>query len=279
MPSGTAKRIRNTVVGIPGAQSLIKTAIRLKLLPNAVSSRLQPLGSHWLSAPDGIPFRYVSDPSDVLARSFVWRGFGTWEATTVPVFYELARSARTFLDIGAYSGIYTLLACAANEQLQAIAFEPNPHAQQLIVRNIEANLFGDRVTVERAAAGGRNGPTTLRIPADETAASVFGDSGSPVTVSVVRVDDVVPVDSAVDLVKIDVEGAEIDVLAGMRRILASDRPSIVVECLDSQLFAGVRRLLEQHGYGRFGYLGPRGLESVAEEFEPVPCYPNFLCQP
>jgi len=275
------KRIRNAVVRIPGAQKLIKMAIRAGLLPIAVSNRLQPLGSHWLTSPDGARFRYVSDSTDLLARSIIWRGLGRgdWEETTIPVFYELAQSARSFLDIGAYSGIYTLLACAANEHLHVVAFEPNPHAQLLLERNIEANLLSDRVTVERAAAGDHSGRATLHVPADETSASIIRDSGSPVTVSVVSIDDVVPAELAVDLVKIDVEGAELDVLKGMRRVLAHNHPSLIIECLGSQAFASVRSLLEQHGYQRFGYLGPRGLENADEAVEPLPFYPNFLCRP
>jgi FkbM family methyltransferase len=279
MQKSAAKRIRNAVVKTPGAQTLIKTAIRAGLLPIAISRRLQPLGSHWLTSPDGTRFRYVSDSTDQLARSFIWRGLGDWEETTIPVFYELARSARLFLDIGAYSGIYTLLACAANEQLHVVAFEPNPRSQLLLERNIDANLLGDRVTVERAAAGEHGGRAILRIPADETAASIFCDSGSPITVSVVSIDDVVPAEFAVDLVKIDVEGAELDVLKGMRRILTHDHPSLIIECLSSLVFARVRSLLEQHDYRRFGYFGPHGLESADNAVEPLPCYANFLCRP
>lgn len=279
MPRDVAKRIRNAVVRIPGAQTLIKTAIRAGLLPIAVSSRLQPLGSHWLTAPDGARFRYISDSTDQLARSLIWRGLGDWEETTIPVFYELARSARSFLDIGAYSGIYTLLGCAANAQLQVIAFEPNPRSRLLLERNIDANLLGDRVTVEHAAAGEHDGRAILRVPANETAASILCDEGSPINVSVVSIDDVVPAELPVDLAKIDVEGAEPDVLKGMRRVLTRDHPSLIVECLSSQAFASVRRLLEQHGYRRFGYLGPRGLESADKAVEPLPCYANFLCRP
>lgn len=278
LPAAT-KRVRNAVVRVPGVQMLIKMAVRAGVLPSAVYLRMQPLGSHWLVSPDGTRFQYVSDPTDQLARSIVWRGLRDWEETTIPVFCELARSARTFLDVGAYSGIYTLLACAANKQLRAVAFEPNPHARLLFERNIEANLLADRVTVERSAAGDRHGRATLHIPADETAASVLGDSGSSIAVSIVPIDGVVPTGFDVDLVKIDVEGAELAALKGMRRILAQNRPSLIIECLDFEAFASIRSFLDQFGYQRFGYFGPLGLTGVVEPFEPLPRYANFLCQP
>jgi FkbM family methyltransferase len=108
------------------------------------------------------------------------------------VFYELARNARSFVDAGADSGIYTLLACAANERLRAVAFEPNPHALRLLERNIEVNALTDRVVLERVAASDHRGQAILRVPDDETDASIFGDSGTPIRISLAPVDDVLP---------------------------------------------------------------------------------------
>ena len=93
-----------------------------------------------MHAPDGTPFRYDSDfAHDRLAQHVVWTDLEDWERTVQSVLCELARTAEVFVDVGAYSGIHTVMACAANPGLRAVACEPNPIKLEQIAANVVLN--------------------------------------------------------------------------------------------------------------------------------------------
>jgi thiol-disulfide isomerase/thioredoxin len=82
---------------------------------------------------------------------------------------------------------------------------------------------------------------------------------------------------SIDLIKIDVEGFEDKVLAGMEQVLSAHHPIIIVECNPDGPYKIVEDIVKKHGYSIF-HLSNRGVEPVDkiipdldEEFR------NFLC--
>ncbi|MFC9245975.1 FkbM family methyltransferase [Streptomyces sp. NPDC057136] len=217
-----------------------------------------------------------------MARSVVWTDLRHWEETTQPVLFELARTARGFLDIGAFSGVYTLLACAANPRLRALAFEPNPNTAPLLRRNVEINGLQHRVTVVEKALSAAPGKARLSIPHDTTAASLDASSVRSPTSSVevaVTTADEVAAGLDVDLVKIDVEGLESEVMRGMTGLIHRCRPQIIVECLDAEALAKVCETTQDLGYTSVHHLGRNGPAAAGPGFVPPPRYANFLIAP
>lgn len=100
---------------------------RLGFLPSCIWKRLPVTNTFKISLPDGVFFKYSSVANDQIGRALYWRDLRTWEAGTIKVFYELSKKAKVVLDIGANTGIYTLLACSANKSSKVIAFEAVPH--------------------------------------------------------------------------------------------------------------------------------------------------------
>ncbi|WP_327354647.1 FkbM family methyltransferase [Streptomyces sp. NBC_01304] len=275
-PSATTA-LRDLILRTPGAQRAVRAAADRDWLPPSVWARLQPSGVWPVRAPDGSTFRYACGEDDALARSVVWTHMRHWEETTCPVFFELARKARRFVDIGAYSGIYTLLACRANPDLTAVAVEPNPAARRLLVRNVEVNGLERRVRVCDKALSDTSGRTRLAIPADVTAASLLPPRGAhrSVDVEVVTGDGLLGTEP-VDLVKIDVEGLEAQVLRGMERVLRAHHPALVVECLDAAALEAVRSTAHDFGYRRVTHLSSTGPVPAVPGTTPLPRYANFL---
>jgi FkbM family methyltransferase len=116
-----------------------------------------------------------------------------------------------------------------------LAVEPNPAVAQVLDRTTPAS-----VRVLQAAAGDVPGRTTLWVPASgrgsEGVAGLQEQQGfSPVEVDRVRLDDALeggprpPAEGEVALVKVDVEGFELEVLRGAERTLVRHRPVVVVE--------------------------------------------------
>jgi FkbM family methyltransferase len=262
----------------PSLQRAIRALAERGQLPPAVWRRLHPIGAWTLHAPDGAPFVYNSDfADDRLARHIVWTDLRHWETTTQPVLYELARHAEVFLDVGAYSGIYTLLACVANRDLHAIACEPNPVKLAQLRSNVRLNGLDHRVTIVAKALSANPGQALLTIPSDDSQATLrrVGTGVGTVEVEVTTGDELLR-DRRVDLIKIDVEGFEPQVLAGLTRVLATHRPSIIAECLDRRALLRARAATAGLDYDHVYHLDDRAPVPVDDaSVRPHPCS-NYL---
>ncbi|WP_406170447.1 FkbM family methyltransferase [Streptomyces sp. NBC_00996] len=273
------RRARDLLMRSRTVQQAVRAGTVRGHVPLTVWRHLRPTGVWELHAPDSSTFRYQCSPDDVLAGPVVWTDLRLWEEATHPLFYRLARTARGFLDAGAYAGLYTLLACQANPQLHAVAVEPNPVAARMLRRNLDVNGFGPRVQVVSKALSEAPGRAHLTVPERITTATLRGGADTPgrSTVDVeVTTADLAVGDRPVDLVKIDVEGLEPEVLRGMSRILAAHRPIVIAECLDRPALERLRSTAAEFGYHHVHHLASHGPVVVPPGFVPPPRHQNFL---
>lgn len=142
------------------------------------------------------------------------------------------------LDIGACFGLWTMpLAVVAKAAgCRVASFEPVPSNAEVLRLNIAANGLGAVIDVHEIALGSMAGVASLNVESargGNAAIDAAGDLEPPgpatVTTAVARLDDldIVPVGRPV--VKIDVEGYEMDVLEGAGRFIADFRPVILGE--------------------------------------------------
>ena len=137
------------------------------------------------------------------------------------------------IDIGADIGYYTLLFAKRVRKLgRVIAFEPIPSAIKMLERNIRLNNYGN-VTVCDFALFSTNGSVILEAPRELSRINPgkISHETNGIEIQTRVFDECVPeLDiQKIDLVKIDVEGAELDVLRGMRRSLEKYHPALLVE--------------------------------------------------
>ena len=149
-------------------------------------------------------------------------------------FREVCGAGGTVVDVGANVGMYTLHAAAAVGPGGTVhAFEPTPHVADLLTDNVQLNGLREAgiVTVHRCAVADQPGTAALAVYEDNNGHNTLypKQEGDPtVAVEVTTLDDAL--DGAhVDVVKIDVEGAELRVLQGMDRVLAAS-PEVTVFC-------------------------------------------------
>jgi FkbM family methyltransferase len=178
------------------------------------------------------------------------------------------RPGSVFFDVGANVGFFALLAArAVGPRGRVVAVEPMPANAAALRRNVERN--GEHnVTVVEAAAGREPGRGRLGL-STHPGGNALESTGAPtdvtgfVEVDVVTIDDLVQGGQAPppSLVKIDTESGEAEVIEGMGRVLATHRPSVLIE-LDAATVAevddkaaGVEGLLAPAGY-RVGRLQP-----------------------
>ena len=129
---------------------------------------------------------------------------------------------------GAHLGFVTVHAArAAGPDGRVIAFEPNVPIHDVLRENLAANGVHDRVDVRPQALGEAPGVASFFASGD-TSSFFKAEAGAvPGEVEVVRGDDVVA--GSVDVIKLDVEGAELAALRGMERLTASAQ-TLFVEC-------------------------------------------------
>lgn len=153
-----------------------------------------------------------------------------WEPATVAYLKQALHPGMTAIDVGANVGALSLvMAHAVGPQGRVIAIEPGTDSLRWLRRNVAHNQAGN-VTVVNVAAGAQTGRRSFHLHQDLAPSSFYDypevQWRGTVDVDQKTLDELCP--GAVDLIKIDAEGAELEVLQGASRLLASG-PRLVVE--------------------------------------------------
>ena len=146
----------------------------------------------------------------------------------------------TVIEAGAHVGYVTLQAArAAGPEGRVITFEPNPLTAPLVLENMAANGFEDRVTVVQMALSDAVGRSTFHLSGGGDTSSLYQPDGADelVEVEVTSLDDWLDPSLLVDVVKLDIEGAEVAAVRGMVRTLERAGAGLVVfvECNPAML--------------------------------------------
>jgi FkbM family methyltransferase len=215
---------------------------------------------------------YYNSCGEFTGRVLYWQGIWAYEKETTPLFFSLAQSAGVFLDIGAHTGLYTLLAMAANQEIQIYTFEPVPSLCKQLKLNVALNQSIESVTVEKAVIAAQ---CAEKVPFFILSQKISASSLRPkpafikdrdlvetIFVKSYSLDAYVKLNNIqkVDLIKIDVEGSELDVLQGAQKVLGHHRPIIICEILprNSHIFPNIERILQTTGY-EYALITPNGL--------------------
>jgi FkbM family methyltransferase len=147
------------------------------------------------------------------------------------LFAQAVPAGGLVLDVGAHLGYFTLLAARAGADV--IAVEPNPRTLELLRANVRANGVEPRVTIVPAALAATPGRRRFHVSLAGDTSSLHGQEDTVADVEVeVTTADAIVAGRAVDVIKIDVEGGELDALAGMAGTIAAASPGVRVftEC-------------------------------------------------
>jgi FkbM family methyltransferase len=195
-------------------------------------------------------------PGDVISDSIAFTG--SYEDA---LSRRLARSARAgglLVDVGANIGYMSLLWTAQSAEARAIAIEASPRVFPRLQANVAANQLMERVTTLNVAAGREPGSVPFDLgPEEQTGWGGLAGSSSAgtINVDVVRLDVLLKDEPQIDVLKIDVEGADAWVLMGAEKLL---RRRVVREIWFEENLSRARALGIPPGAGgifveQFGY--------------------------
>jgi FkbM family methyltransferase len=179
---------------------------------------------------DGVAFRVGGQHDDFWRRVIA----GDWEPNSYAVLDHFLRPGLVLVDIGAWIGPLTLYAAAIGAR--CLAFEPDPVARSELVTNLALNpTLAGWVTVSECAVGARPGQVRLgnitsEQGGDSMSSLLFAEAATGWEVPAVGLGEVLCGISPEDLglVKIDVEGAEVEILDGAADYLARQRPPLFI---------------------------------------------------
>lgn len=159
---------------------------------------------------------------DGIAQQLVFQG--TYEKYTTVLFQRFVGEGMNVIDIGANIGYYTLLAAKLiGEKGKVFAFEPEPRNYALLLRNVELNGYKNVIPQQKAVSN-KAGKVKLFLdrlePGAHSLYKVRQSAKEAIVVDAVSLDDFFKgKEFPINVIKIDVEGAEMTVLLGMSRIV------------------------------------------------------------
>lgn len=185
---------------------------------------------------------------------FQWTQYFCREDAVLSLLLELCRDRRVFVDVGANVGFYSGVATTVMARdSSVVALEPHPQTMCRLRSHVCDNDLSKRIHAVECAVGERVGEVSLNEAHNgDWGKSSVGDhpGGRSITVKMNTVDALVQEMglSAVDVLKIDVEGHEPAVFRGAQQTLRSHRPHVVfelsVQWMGKEALAGFRSHLD-----------------------------------
>ena len=199
--------------------------------------------------------RMLSHNDDMVACIYFYFGRDAYESLSVRLFAEFAKGAEAVLDIGAFTGLFGLVAARVEPKALVTSFEPLPHIAERARLNGELNGLTN-YQVKAQAVSGVAGAAALTLYGGTTATTgaslakkTRSDIGS-ITVDVTTIDDYARGlgDRRVRLIKLDTEGDEVAAIVGGAQTLATQRPVVLAEVLNDKAVADQTGAMAAHGY-------------------------------
>ena len=235
-----------------------KLAVLNELLPLISRSELESIsitGAQVVFTFKGSGLRMVCDPADRGIPAVVTLLYGSYEKAEVAMLLALAPPGACLLDVGANQGFFGLQFAKRDSSCRVHGFEPVPATFGYLQRNIQENNLPN-IRAWNYGLLDEEGERTFALDPHLMGAASLGITagGTQVTCRFRTLDAVTAEHGlAPDIIKADVEGAEIFVLKGGRKTLEKLRPVLFLEMLRKHA-----RMFGYHPNDIIAYLRPLG---------------------
>ena len=231
-------------------KKLIKT-----ILPNFVLQFLFPskfIYNKFFSITDTIaekPFYLYLREDSFMEKVILEKGlYGEWEKESLKIWAALSKNAKTILDIGANTGIFSMIAQNNNADANIIAVEPVNINFEVLTKNISKNNFN--IKAEKVALSDKEGTAKMFMLKDRLNYMTSVNDDRYADAPHVKGDfDVIEIEvpikpfsyllnkhslTKIDLIKIDVEGHESAVINAMLPYLQKNKPVLLIEVIGDE---------------------------------------------
>lgn len=221
-----------------------------------------------------------------LENEIFWKGlFNGWEKLSMRVWAGLSGDAGVIFDIGANTGIYSLVAKARNRKASVHAFEPFGAIYEKLVHNVDIN--GYDIHCNCKAISNYTGDAVIYTADENFAYSVTVNQNlwakgiDPVKINVktTTLKDYIELHNvqAIDLMKIDVETHEAEVMEGFVDYFLQFKPILLIEILNDEVACKLKTYFNPADFDFYNINEMAGIKKVRELSKSE--YFNFLIVP
>ncbi|MBA3648949.1 MAG: FkbM family methyltransferase [Chitinophagales bacterium] len=199
--------------------------------------------------------------SSTIENEIFWKGIDNgWEKNSIKYWKLLSKQSSVIFDIGANTGIYSLIAAKLNQSAKVYGFEPSKNIYTKFEKNVALNKLKN-VHCFYYALSDKN-DTAKFYDLENTHTYSASLNREMLKQNSFLKETIVPVKKIatfiqennlqkIDLMKIDVEMHELEVLAGMENYLRQFKPSILLEVLKQETAIKISQMLENMTYCYF----------------------------
>ena len=261
LPERVARFMRWVLKGIyaliPFKKWLLLPVRSLVSVPQCVHQHLHFVGTISISIPGRASSFRMNHFGYQLENDLFWRGLaGFEERESLHWWIRLCEHAELIVDVGANTGLFSLVAKSVNPRAVVYAFEPIERIHRRLRENVELNGFDIR-SVPLALSDYRGEGWYFDTMTDHLYSATVnrnmlaaGTYGEKTALKTTTLDSFVRDEhlSRVDLIKIDVETHEPEVLLGFTAHLGSLLPDMIIEVLNEEAAARLRAILSPLAY-------------------------------
>jgi FkbM family methyltransferase len=200
-----------------------------------------------------------------------WSGLtGRWEKISLGLWIKLCENADVVFDIGANTGIYSLIAKAQNKKATVYALEPVKRVFEKLVINNEINDFNIKC-LPVAASNYKGKAVIYDTDASHTYSVTVNKNLNPeidgaliAEIDVNTLDNIITEEkiTKIDLIKIDVETHEPEVLEGFVNHIRLFKPTILIEILNNEVGEKVEKIITGLDYLYFNIDETKGIKQI-----------------
>lgn len=205
---------------------------------------------------------FLCNADDGVALRVLWKG--EFEAASLAIWRRLVMDSDLVVDVGGHTGIYSIVAGLTNPAAKVHTFEPHEMNFGRLLLNLRANGLRSNNS-HNLAASSVPGAVPFKVKINHylsSGGSIVADGEEfAKMVPAGRIDDHVPLSARKVCVKIDTEGHEVEVLAGMPKLLEL-HPDVILECAFVPAMLETETYLKAAGY-RFFHINESGWRLTA----------------
>ncbi len=218
-------------------------------------------------------FYLKTNQTSFLTRELFWEKPENFEYTKL--FINLIASINTFIDVGTNIGYYSILGAKLNSTLVTYAFEPSPGVMHYLKENIKMNGLQNRIQIAPLALSNASEtidfyemknpkfPAINNLSGEHNMGTKENRSSHKITVKSITLDQYVAnkkID-AIDLIKLDTEGAEYLILEGANHVIKTLKPIIICETLFNNIEKKLEVIMKAYNYNFYNHT-ENGLQKV-----------------
>lgn len=171
---------------------------------------------------------------------------GLWEPFLKGILADEIKNSDIVVDVGANIGIYVIP--LAKRISKVIAFEPHPKTSEMLERSIKLNRLHNVLLIKKPAGKSKERVLfSLSVAPMNSGINPHHEVDSIIESETIDLDSILAMEDRVDWLLIDVEGYEVNVVEGARKVIQRCLPKIIIEIIPEN-FDKINEILTKEGY-------------------------------